>query len=165
MIPGNSMKPELGRVGTLRRIPRGVRGIGLIEVMVSVLVLAVGLLGIAAMQSLALRGGQGSLESSQAVMQTGSILEAMRANPGVNYTMAKQCNVPSAGASLLANDQREWMRALKNTIGSGEATDTTTCGQIACNAGVCTVTVFWNDVRAGVDQGGTGRNLQTSARI
>ena len=33
MIPGNSMKPELGRVGTLRRIPRGVRGIGLIEVM------------------------------------------------------------------------------------------------------------------------------------
>lgn len=165
MIPGNSMKPELGRVGALRRIPRGVRGIGLIEVMVSVLVLAVGLLGIAAMQSLALRGGQGSLESSQAVMQTGSILEAMRANPGVDYTMAKQCSVPTGTATLVAYDRREWIRALKNTIGSGEATDTTTCGQIACNAGVCTVTVFWNDIRAGADQGGAARNLQTSARI
>ena len=165
MIPGNPMKPELGRVGALRRIPRGVRGIGLIEVMVSVLVLAVGLLGIAAMQSLALRGGQGSLESSQAVMQTGSILEAMRANPGVDYTMAKQCSVPTGTASLVAYDRREWIRALKNTIGSGELTDTTTCGQIACNAGVCTVTVFWNDVRAGSDQGGTARNLETSARI
>ena len=109
--------------------------------------------------------GERPLTDFQAVMQTGSILEAMRANPGVDYTMAKQCNVPSAGASLLANDQREWMRALKNTIGSGEATDTTTCGQIACNAGVCTVTVFWNDIRAGADQGGAARNLQTSARI
>ena len=85
MIPGNPMKPELGRVGALRRIPRGVRGIGLIEVMVSVLVLAVGLLGIAAMQSLALRGGQGSLESSQAVMQTNvmgswNVLQAAQEN-------------------------------------------------------------------------------------
>ena len=149
----------------LRSGPAQVRGIGLIEVMVSLVVLAIGLLGIAAMQSLALRGGQGSLESSQAVMQTGSILEAMRANPGVDYTMAKQCSVPTGVATLVAYDRREWIRALKNTIGSGELTDTTTCGQIACNAGVCTVTVFWNDVRAGSDQGGAARNLQTSARI
>ena len=109
------MKPELGRVGALRRIPRGVRGIGLIEVMVSVLVLAVGLLGIAAMQSLALRGGQGSLESSQAVMQTGSILEAMRANPGVDYTMAKQCSVPTGTATLVAYDATPFaFTALRN---------------------------------------------------
>ena len=159
------MKPAPGRIRAIRHAPGRARGISLIEVMVSVLVLAVGLLGIAAMQSLALRGGQGSLESSQAVMQTGSILEAMRANPGVDYTMAKQCSVPTGTASLVAYDRREWIRALKNTIGSGELTDTTTCGQIACNAGVCTVTVFWNDVRAGSDQGGTARNLQTSARI
>ena len=79
--------------------------------------------------------------------------------------MAKQCSVPTGTASLVAYDRREWIRALKNTIGSGELTDTTTCGQIACNAGVCTVTVFWNDVRAGSDQGGTARNLETSARI
>ena len=149
----------------LRSGPAQVRGIGLIEVMVSLVVLAIGLLGIAAMQSLALRGGQGSLESSQAVMQTGSILEAMRANPGVDYTMAKQCSVPTGTATLVAYDRREWIRALKNTIGSGEATDTTTCGQIACNAGVCTVTVFWNDIRAGADQQGAARNLETSARI
>jgi len=142
-----------------------VRGMSLIEVMVSVLILAVGLLGIAAMQSYALRGGQGSLESSQAVMQTGAILEAMRANRGVDYSMAKQCNVPAAGATLVANDRRAWIQALKNTIGSGAAGDTTTCGQIACNAGLCVITVFWNDVRAGTDQGGANRNLQTSARI
>lgn len=165
MTHGNPMKPASGRIRAIRHAPGRVRGISLIEVMVSVLVLAVGLLGIAAMQSLALRGGQGSLESSQAVMQTGSILEAMRANPGVDYTMAKQCSVPTGVATLVAYDRREWIRALKNTIGSGETTDTTTCGQIDCNAGVCTVTVFWNDIRAGNDHGGTARNLETSARI
>lgn len=153
------------RVMKIPAVPRYVRGMSLVEVMVSVLVLAVGLLGVAAMQSVALRGGQSSLEGSQAVMQTGSILEAMRANRGVDYTMAKQCGLPAAGASLVANDRREWVRALKNTVGTGELQDTITCGQIACASGVCTITVFWNDVRAGTDQGGANRNLQTSARI
>ena len=59
---------------------RQMRGMSMIEVLVSVMVLGVGLLGIAAMQSIALRGGQGSLESSQAVMAANSIIEAMRAN-------------------------------------------------------------------------------------
>ena len=64
-------------------VPRKVRGMSLIEVMVAMLVLAVGLLGIAAMQSLALRGGQGSLESTQAVIATSSMLESIRANRAI----------------------------------------------------------------------------------
>src|SRR5690606_10573682 len=52
----------------LNSLPRQVRGVGLLEVMISVLILSVGLLGIAAMQALALRGSQSSLESTQAVM-------------------------------------------------------------------------------------------------
>lgn len=138
--------------------PRNVRGISLIEVMVSVLVLAVGLLGIAAMQSFALRGGQGSLESTQAIMQTGSIIEMMRANSGVDYTMSKQCVAPSAGSSLVANDKRAWIQALKSTIGNNAST----CGEIACATGTCVVTVYWDDSRAG---GGTGRKIETSAGI
>jgi len=144
---------------------RHVRGIGLIEVMVSVMVLSVGLLGIAAMQSMALRGGQGSLESTQAVMATNSILEAIRANPTqvASYTMAKTCAVPTGGGTAAANDQIAWITALKSTIGSG-ATDATTCGQIAC-AATCVVTVFWDDSRAGTDVGGTGRWLSVESAI
>lgn len=148
-------------------LPRNVRGIGLIEVMVSVLVLAVGLLGIAAMQSLALRGGQGSLESTQAVMATNSILEAIRANrtQADSYNMAKTCAVPTAGATAVANDKAAWISALKTTLGSG-LSDATTCGQIAnCddeNATNCTITVFWDDSRAG---GGTSRALAVEAQI
>ncbi|HSD16083.1 MAG TPA: type IV pilus modification protein PilV [Thermomonas sp.] len=151
-------------------MPRHARGIGLIEVMVSVMVLAVGLLGIAAMQSMALRGGQGSLESTQAVMATNSILEAIRANRTAadSYNMAKTCTIPTAGGSAVANDKIAWITDLKSTIGSGTS-DSTTCGQITncddANATNCTITVFWDDSRAGTDVGGSGRSLSVEAQI
>lgn len=146
---------------------RHQHGMSLIEVLVSVLVLGVGLMGIAAMQALALRGGQSSLETSQAVMATSSILDAIRANPtqASSYNMGKTCAVPSGG-SLAANDKAAWITALKTTIGSG-LTDATTCGEITncAPAAVCKVTVYWNDSRGGSDLGGASRKLDVEARI
>lgn len=137
------------------------RGIGLIEVLVSVLILGVGLLGVAALQSFALRGGQSSLESSQGVMQATSIIEAMRANSAnaASYNMAMTCAVP-AGGSLAQNDLRDWITGLKGTMGT--AADTTTCGQIAGCPGACVVTVRWDDARAG---GGATRSVTTRTTI
>ena len=149
-------------------MPRHLRGLGLVEVMVSVLVLAVGLLGIAAMQSLALRGGQGSLESTQAVMATNSIVEAIRANRNQanSYNMAKTCAVPTAIATAASNDLAAWITALKTTIGTGVLTDATTCGQIAgcdsANATNCVITVFWDDTRAG---GNVSRAISVETQI
>lgn len=152
----------------LHSTPRHVRGLGLIEVMVSVLILAVALLGIAAMQALALRSGQGSLESTQAVMATSSMLEAIRANRGQadNYNMAKTCDRITGATTLVGNDQAAWIDTLKSTIGSGVTTDTTTCGQITdcddANATNCTITVIWDDRRAG---GASDRALSVEAQI
>ena len=107
----------MSRVTSPTAMPRQVRGMSMIEVLVSVLVLGVGLLGIAAMQSLALRGGQGSLESSQAVMGSNSIIESMRANIGVSYNLAKTCKPADvSGTTLMANDQRAWIAALRKDV-------------------------------------------------
>ncbi len=146
--------------------PRHARGVGMIEVLVSVMVLAVGLLGIAAMQSMALRGGQGSMESTQAVMATNSILEAIRANrtQADAYNMAMTCGTPSGGG-VVGADKVAWINALKTTIGSG-AGDTTTCGRIVgcddANATNCAITVQWDDSRAG---GSGTRQLSVEAQI
>jgi type IV pilus assembly protein PilV len=150
------------RSGASASRARAMRGVSLIEVLVSVVIIAIGLLGIAAMQSMALRGSQSSLESSQAVMQTSAIMEAMRANRAnaADYNMAMTCAVP-AGGSLAANDQRDWIAALKSVIGQG-AGDATTCGQISGCPGACVVTVQWNDERAG---GGAARQVVTETRI
>lgn len=157
------MKQTLQQFSALRKS----RGMSLIEVLVAVLVLAVGLLGIAAMQALALRGGQGSLESSQAVMAANSIIEAMRANrtnaASYVYNGIAACgNVPAAAADLASNDLNNWVTQLKETIGSGVATDTTTCGSISAAGGLYRITVQWDDRRAG---GSQTRTVVTEARI
>lgn len=145
--------------------PRHAQGMSLIEVMVSVLILGVGLLGIAAMQSLALRAGQSSLESSQAVMQSTSIIEAMRgnrANAASYNTAGLVCTVPSGGG-LAGADMAAWITSLKATIGNNAAT----CGQITGCPDACVVTVQWDDSRADPDgtAGGATRTVVTRTRI
>jgi type IV pilus assembly protein PilV len=137
-----------------------MRGISLIEVLVSVLVLGVGMLGIAAMQSMALRGGQSSLESTQAVMQTTAIIEAMRANSlnVASYNTGGMRCAAATATTLAGNDLNAWVSSLQNTITRGDAT---ACGQIACVADDCLITVQWDDQRAG---GGT-RQIVTRASI
>jgi len=128
--------------------PRTVRGVSLIEVMISVLILGIGMLGIAAMQTTALRNNQSALERSQVVMQTYTILDAMRANRdaaliGSYNTGGLICDVPT-GDSLVEKDQAVWMQGLKSTLADAD----TTCGSITCDDGDCTIAVQWDDSRA-----------------
>lgn len=159
----NSMSP-LAR-GSARRLGarNRMRGLSLIEILVSVVILGIGLLGVAAMQSLALRGGQSSLEASQAVMQTNAIIEAMRANRAnaAAYNTGGMVCAAGSGGTLAQNDLENWITSLKTDVG-GTDTDTTTCGEIAGCPDACVVTVQWDDSRAG---GGSTREFETRTRI
>lgn len=128
-----------------------MQGIGLIEVMVSVLILAVGMLGIAAMQATALRSSQSSLERSQGVINTYAIIDAMRANVvearANRYAFDRTCTVPSAGTSLESKDINFWMSNLQKNLGSGA------CGAITCTGNRCVVSVEWDDTRGGGNVG------------
>ncbi|MGO4222062.1 type IV pilus modification protein PilV [Lysobacter sp. TAF61] len=134
------------------------RGMSLIEVLIAVLLMAIGMLGVAALQATALRNSQSSLERSQAVMHGYAILDAMRANLAAaragGYDMAMTCEASprhpaDAGAkeTLASNDRRDWLSAIQADLGDGG------CGQIACTvvaeskARDCTVTVRWDDSR------------------
>src|SRR5690242_5468841 len=59
---------------------RAQRGVGMIEVLVAVVVLAIGLLGLAGLQIRSLRDNQSASARGIAVVQTHSILDAMRAD-------------------------------------------------------------------------------------
>lgn len=156
-------KPFPQRSAGRRRAPRSlaaVRGVGLIEVLVAVLVLAIGLLGVAAMQATALRNSQSSLERSQGVMHIYTILDAMRANPDAarsgGYNMGMTCVAPAAG-SLVTSDQRQWITVLQQNLGANA------CGQVNCVAAVCTITVRWDDSRG--SGGNVAQTLSTTTRI
>ncbi len=133
--------------------PAHLRGVSLIEVMISVLVMAIGLLGIAAMQTIALRNSQGSLERSQAVISAYAALDAMRANraqalAGAYNTGGFICSA-SGSASLAAADTTAWINGWRTALGLDAADAASGCGSISCDAGtgVCDVGLRWDESR------------------
>jgi type IV pilus assembly protein PilV len=120
-------------------------GFGLIEVLISLLIVSVGLLGIVSLQVTALKNVGSSMERSQAVIQTYSYLEVLRANRAraviSNLDMGLTCDPENLAVSLV--EQRKWLTQLQETLGPQS------CGQVEClGGGRCTITVQWDDARA-----------------
>jgi type IV pilus assembly protein PilV len=130
---------------------RTERGFSLIEVLISVLVLALGLLGIAAMQALALRNNQSALERTQGIVHTYYILDAMRANrAGAIIGQYDQvdwlCAAPDP-TSLASRDLNAWITSMRGAGSLGPSA----CGLVDCeetdDGELCTVSVRWSDAR------------------
>jgi type IV pilus assembly protein PilV len=141
-------------------------GFSLLEVLITVVILSIGLLGMAALQASALKNNQSSFQRSQAVMLIYYMMDAMRTNrsdaASEQYDMTKTCTVPAAGSTLVANDRHVWLQALKDNIGDS----TTTCGEIDCTSGAtatCTVRVYWDDGRA--TNGSAAQTLDMATRL
>jgi type IV pilus assembly protein PilV len=123
-------------------------GGSLIEVLVSVLVLSIGLLGASALQVTGLRNNQSNYEHAQMTVLTQSMLDAMRNNlAGVEageYEIAAWTCAAPAGATLAADDVAQWIDSVQAQIHPGA------CGRITCpGAGRdCTVGIRWDDSRA-----------------
>lgn len=138
-------------------------GVSLIEVLVALLVTSFGLLGMAALQARAIKGNQSSMQKTQATILGYYILDAMRVdrdsakllsyNTGsLNTTTGRIdpiCSVAAiTGTTLADNNMKDWITAIKSTIGSSG--DSTTCGAVLCDAdGNCRVQIRWDDTRAG----------------
>ena len=142
--------------------PRSTAGVGMIEVLIAVAILAFGMLGIAAMQATSLRKSQSALDRSQATVLTYSILDRMRANRAVaiinGYTLnTMTCDLPDRG-DRAANDMNDWIKAVHDRLG------TDACGQINCDSVKCTIKVQWDDSRAkeSVEAGDQDKQLVTT---
>ena len=147
-----------------RTIPHHQRGASLLEVLIAVLSLAIGMLGVAAMQSMSLRNSLSALERSQATVQTYAIMDAMRANiadaRNDQYNLAlaaAPCAAPAAGGTLATRDLNNWINSLQATLGPSA------CGAVACAANVCEITIRWNDERG--TGGDKAQQLITRSRI
>mgnify|MGYP001451049550 CR=1 FL=1 len=73
------------------------RGVSLIEVLVAVVILSVGILGIAGIQVVSLQQNRSSIYRAEALQLANDILDRMRANPGQNYA-AVSFNDPPPGS-------------------------------------------------------------------
>ena len=149
-------------------------GAGLIEILISVLVLSIGLLGIAAMQIRSVKNNQSALEYSIALIQQQSIKETLliarqnalegKFNIGleddgftINPNMPPSSTTPSAAETFATNAVMNWRSSIKNLLG-----DTATSA-IYCANEVCTIVIQWDDSRA--IQGSSTHSIKTETRL
>ena len=134
-------------------------GFSLIEMLVALLVLTVGLLGMAGLQAYSLKNNTSAYTRSQANFLAYDILDAMRSNrekvfDGSQYDIEMAQSALSGVDAQAVKDVNDWLSNLDALLPSGDgAVD---CGLVDnedanCAAAnrecLCTVTVQWNDTR------------------
>ncbi len=132
-------------------IRRGFRqhGFTLVEVLVSLLVLSLGLLALAALQSHSLKSTHSAYLRTQASQYAYDILDRMRANreaaraEAYDLTLANATPVCGPTATLADCDRAEWRADLANLPNGTGAIDYDPATEQV------TVLVQWNDERAG----------------
>lgn len=116
------------------------RGTTLVETLVALVVLSVGLLGIAALQMTSLRNNRGAHLRSQAQVLAYDIADRMRANRNIalanGYVVAIAAT--PAGATLNALDLQAWKATLAVMLPAGD-------GAIVRDGEMFRITIQWTD--------------------
>ncbi len=137
------------------------QGVTLIEAMIALLVISVGLLGIASLQITAMNQNTSSLNHSQAVWMAYNMADRIRANTNaqfLNYNgidtsvgYSQDClTVNCSAAQMLVADAADW-ETLVGNLPAGR-------GTIASNADGLLVTVMWDDDGTGATGTACGTN-------
>ena len=113
-------------------------GFTLLEILISIFILAIGLLGLAALQTTSLKNNHSAQYRTTATVSAYDIIDRMRLNPDADYTIALLA--PGLGATLKDRDIIAWKTSLASELPIGD-------GSIALNGDIVTITVQWDDSR------------------
>lgn len=131
------------------------RGAGMLEILISILVLAIGLLGLAALQSVGLKYNYQSLQRTQAVMLTYDLVDKMRSNSAavtngdylINFGVdpgvpaAGTCQATACSPTQMAQfDTATWKQSIKEQLGDDADGRVTYDG-----ARLHTITIQWKE--------------------
>jgi type IV pilus assembly protein PilV len=128
-------------------------GFTLIEVLISLLVLSIGLLGLASLQATSLRFNNDSSAQTQATYLANDMADRMRANvsvaatyPGKAGAQDNTCYSPGgcSPSAMAGNDIYEWDQAVA-TLPAGQGTITN------AGNGLFRITVMWDEARSGAN--------------
>lgn len=134
-------------------------GFSMIEVLVTLFILSVGLLGVAGLQATSLRFNQNSYYKSQAVVLATDIVDRIRANKTGADTnlyigfladtsissLTKDCfNVTCTTAEMALYDIEAWALTLQSVLPAGQ-------GRVVGNSvtNVYSITIMWDGARNG----------------
>ncbi len=139
------------------RLPRRERGVTMIEVLITIVVVATGLLGVAGMQILGMRATNDAHQQTLATQLAQDIMERVRTNrvgadggfySSITLTTSSTITDPDCvanictAAELAAHDQAQWIEMIKPTTGAPILPETTVQLQ-CCTAGNFTILLQW----------------------
>jgi len=150
----------------------GQSGFGLFEILITVVIVAIGLLGLAAMQATGLKNNESAFRASQASVLAYDIADRMRSNmSGINNYLTTYMSLDSAkesgavagckstagctSAELAQTDLFEWDAALAADLPGAT-------GNITLNGTTYTVTVSWDDDIDGAENDADDPTFQVS---
>ncbi|QDH63251.1 type IV pilus modification protein PilV [Pseudomonas azotoformans] len=140
--------------------PRCQIGMTLIEVLVAVLILAIGLLGAVMLQLNALKYTDSSRMTSQASFIAYDMLDRIRANSGADYSLRRGARAPASTATTSVRDVdlRDFEANIRGFAGeSGK-------GSVAVSADEVTVSISWDDSR-GANTPGARETFTLTSRL
>lgn len=160
-------------VGASSRGPRAApagkwRGFSLVEVLIAVIVLTVGLLGVAALQGIALKTTDSAQMTTLATIAVYDAVERLRAAPRslmpasggkVSIVKCGAADQPSGGTAALTRWRESVCDSGLRQTASQTNAMTIDCTGTKCGTGNCEVRVFWGDSRA---MGSLARKATTS---
>ena len=134
-------------------------GFSLVEVLVALLILSIGLLGLASLQMQSVQFNQSALYASQANFIAYEVMDRMQANAQEardgDYNMNVGDGAPG-GAGRAAQDLQEILQMVAGDAGNRgllpQEGDRTGLGILVANDGRVTITVAWLDARWSDDE-------------
>ncbi|MFI2813093.1 type IV pilus modification protein PilV [Microbulbifer sp. YPW16] len=138
------------------------RGAGLIEVMVTVLILSTSLLGLAAMQAASLQYNHSAYLRSQANILAYDLLDRVRLNRArmSDYNLDLDSDPPGAGGTLAKDDLIEWHDSVSDSLPDGD-------GGIDCDAAqrLCTIEITWSEQNSTGEESEDSTTFQYTTKI
>lgn len=145
------MHGNLSEVGMHKAVLGAQRGVGLIEVLVTLLIMSTSLIALAALQTKSLQFNQGAYFRSQANIYAYDILERIRINASrlsdvreniADYSVEKAPFVESTlpTGSMAAIDVYNWRKNIASALPNGT-------GAIDCDdERICEITIEWDEL-------------------
>ncbi len=129
--------------------PRSARGASLLEVLVTIVIMAVGLLGLAKLQVSNLRNNQNTLYRTEATFLANDMLDSMRVLNSVapndkadDYAVLTDSTAAAGPSAVALADVSAWKARIAQALPGGD-------GSISVNGRIATIVIEWNDRRAG----------------